>query len=207
MSSFIKHFSLLNIFAWGWWFFSFDCCLGWCWRFICDKYYERIWPTMLPWNIPVWSTLAMVGILCLMANLAAAAAANILGLGPNPGLTMPGLALNLTGELGLNWEGLRGEKLPLKSKGDLHEKCCCQWHQKIIYLWGKPGGRAGLGGGDPLGPMFGDPDLRCRGGPEWGVADLRCRGGPPGGGLKLGGRWRGVIRMRPCVGLGDLKRW
>ena len=38
----------------------------------------------------------------------------------------------------------------------------------------------------------------------------RCGGGDPGGrsgrpgGRKEGGRWRGVTRIRPWVGLGDL---
>ena len=79
-------------------------------------------------------------------------------------------------------------------------------------LGGNPGGSAGLGGGDPLIIGGGDPlnpgggEALGPGGPGPGKAPggltLRCGGGEPGlrcrgGGLKLGGRWRGVIRISP----------
>ena len=65
--------------------------------------------------------LFIVGILCLMANLAAVAAAIILGLGgpyqgPLPGPGGP-QRRSLTGELGLNCGGLTGEKLPRSKSG------------------------------------------------------------------------------------------
>lgn len=110
------------------------------------------------------------------------------------------------GELGLNWDGRRGEKFPRSSSGALGD---------LRAFGGKPGGRAGRGDGEPLGPMggpgdppvilmpSGDPPPRiCRGGD---AAPRSRRGGPPGGGRRLGGRWRGVILISPWVGLGDLK--
>ena len=92
-------------------------------------------------------------------------------------------------------------------------------------LVGNPGGSAGLGGGDHLIIGGGDPlimgggdplnpgggDALGPGGPGEAPGGLtpRCGGGEAGlkcrgGGLKLGGRWRGVILISPWVGLGDL---
>lgn len=59
----------------------------------------------------------------------------------------------------------------------------------------KPGGSAALGGGEPRGEAA--MRTRCGGGDPGG------RSGRPGG-RKEGGRWRGVTRIRPWVGLGDL---
>ena len=67
------------------------------------------------------SMLFIVGILCLMANLAAVAAAIILGLGgpyhgPLPGPGGP-QRRSLAGELGLNCGGRTGEKFPRSKTG------------------------------------------------------------------------------------------
>ena len=72
---------------------------------------------------------------------------------------------------------------------------CALWPPHLIPGGEKPGGSAALGGGDPRGEAA--MRTRCGGGDPGG------RSGRPGG-RKEGGRWRGVTRIRPWVGLGDL---